>query len=58
MFRANLPSSLTMLVFVLGFAGPAPVQEAKSAETKQDHGDLTTKATNPVGSLVQLQDAD
>jgi hypothetical protein len=46
---------LTVLILVLGIAGSLPAQEAKGGDTKADHGDLTTKATNPVGSLIQLQ---
>ena len=48
-----------MTAFVLGFAGSVAAQEAKDADTKADPknggGDLTTAATNPVGSVTLLQ---
>jgi hypothetical protein len=49
-FRRRLATLLVALTFVT--ATPAIAQDTAA---KGDHGDLTTKATNPVGSLVQLQ---
>ena len=42
----------TVLIALPFLTAPAFAQEAKGGDTK---GDLTTKATNPVGALIQLQ---
>ena len=51
-FRRRLVAVLVALPFLTG--APAFAQEAKGGDTKDHHGDLTTKATNPVGALIQL----
>ena len=55
MLRALFANILTLAAIMLGLAGPVAAQEAKDADTKKGGGDLTTAATNPVGSLIQVQ---
>ena len=52
-FRRRLATVLVALLSLTG--APAFAQEAKGGDTKGGQGDLTTKATNPVGRLIQLQ---
>lgn len=55
MLHALFANILTLAAFMFSLAGPVVAQEAKDADTEKGGGDLTTAATNPVGSLIQVQ---
>ena len=57
-FRLNALMMVWLICGMLFFSIPpvtANAQEAKGGDAKHDSGDLTTKATNPLGALIQLQ---
>ncbi len=57
-FRLNALMMVWLICGMLFFSIPpvtANAQEAKGGDAKNDSGDLTTKATNPLGALIQLQ---
>lgn len=57
MFRVSFVQVLTLAAFTFGSVVPVAAQEATDAPAKKEQGggDLATAATNPVGSLIQLQ---
>jgi hypothetical protein len=59
MIRTMLANILILGMLIFGLTGPIAAQETKDADSKAEpkkgHADLTTAATNPVGSIIQLQ---